>query len=99
MERHHNHATIFELVDRLNCFTRDDGIAVEVYEECEDGTSKVRVFRPTPGPEPEESIAEVVMGVVGEWNEDYLIQIDLNDDESVTMTCNLPAIVAVLVHY
>jgi hypothetical protein len=94
-------AIIDEVVEWMNVFTRDDGIAFETYEVCEDGYKKVRAFRPTPGPEPEESISEVRMLLDGDTpNEDALVHIILNEDnEGVYMSLNAPAIVAVVLHY
>ncbi|MBW2672172.1 MAG: hypothetical protein JRD89_01990 [Deltaproteobacteria bacterium] len=94
-------AIIEELVEWMNIFTRDEGIAFETYEVCEDDYLKVRAFRPTPGPEPDESIAEVRMMLAGSTpNENSLVHIVLNEDgEAVYMSLNAPAIAAVVLHY
>ena len=92
---------LVELVDWMNVFTQDNGIAFEIYENVDVGFVRVRAFKPTPGPEPEESISEVVMGLDGSGPDDEpLVQIVLDEDgESVYMSLNAPAIVAVVLNY
>lgn len=91
-----------ELVELVNVHTRDDGIAVEIFEDM-DPFFRVRVFRPTPGPDPEESIVELLMGIDGETpSGEPLIQLVYDTDprgDNTFYTSPSPlAIATILLH-
>lgn len=61
-----SYAKIEELVVRMNIYTRNEGVAIEAFEDLGGGRARVRAFQPEPGnPNPIPSIMEVVMAYNG----------------------------------
>jgi len=97
-------AILEELIEQANIFTRDEGIAIEIYEEVPRGVGgldhRIRVFEPTPGPEPEESIQEALISLYGETPDgDPLVEIAFGPTDQVYVSLSPAAVAAVLVRH
>jgi len=96
-------AILEELIDQVDIFARNHGddITAEIWESLPNGECRVRVFEPTPGPEPEDSIAEYRLGLDGETpTEEPLVRVvDESTEDVMFISLNACAMKALLFNY